>query len=507
MGNNKIRSIVILGGGSAGWMTALSLINALPSNCKITVVESDSIGTVGVGEATIPPIKDFNKRLGINEKDFLKATKGTFKLGIEFIDWAKKGHSYGHMFGQHGLPFDSLPLYQYWLKSKSEGNDLPFDAYSMAWVLAQSNKFDKPQGSYGSVMGTFDYAYHFDAGLYARFLMEKAVKAGVNRKEGKVTTSDVDHKKSIIESITLESGEVISADFFVDCSGFKGILIEEALHSGYTDWTHLLPCDSAVAVPSKHTGPIAPITQSTARESGWQWRIPLQHRVGNGYVYSSKFISDDDAKKTLLDNIDGELIGEPKLIKYRTGHRNYPWKGNCVAIGLSSGFLEPLESTALHLIQSSINRFISLFPKQKLDTLSALEFNKQTIDEYDTVKDFIILHYHATERDDTEFWQFVSNMMIPDSLKYRIDQFKNSGHIISSKDELFGLDNWMSVLIGQNITPDSYSPVVDMRSNVDYKQFLKDIKYAIDGSAKVAPTHEKFIESFCKADTGVYISR
>ncbi|WP_435275957.1 tryptophan halogenase family protein [Psychrobium sp. nBUS_13] len=503
----KIKSVVILGGGSAGWMTAASLIHVLPTNCDITLIESDDIGTVGVGEATIPPIKEFNTRLGIDEKEFLRATKGTFKLGIEFVDWTRKGHSYGHMFGQFGPGFDYVPLFQYWLKSKSEGNDLPLDAYSMAWALSQSNKFDKPQNGYGNIMSTYDYAYHFDAGLYANFLKEKAIKAGIKRIEGIVASSDVDQKTSIINSLTLEDGETISADFFIDCSGFKGVLIQDALHSGYTDWTHYLPCDSAVAVPSEHTGPIPPLTKSTAREAGWQWKIPLQHRVGNGYVYSSKFISDEEAKATLLDNVDGKLLAEPRVIKYTTGHRNQPWKGNCLAIGLSSGFLEPLESTALQLIQSAIYRFISLFPKNNMDGLSAFEYNKRTIEEYNTVKDFIILHYHATERDDTQFWQMVSNMDIPESLKYRLDQFKNRGHIIFSKDELFGLDNWMSVLIGQNVTPDTYDPIVDMRENVDYQKFMKDIKHAIDESAKIAPTHEDFLKSYCKKDTGIYISR
>jgi len=496
---NKIRSIAILGGGSAGWMTAISLINALPANCDITVIESDEIGTVGVGEATIPPIKEFNKRLGIDEQEFLTATKGTFKLGIEFIDWTRKGHSYGHMFGQFGPRFDYLPLYQYWLKSKTEGNKLPLDDYSMAWALAKSNKFDKPQGGQNSIMNTYHYAYHFDAGLYAEFLKKRSMKLGVKRIEGIVESSEVDYQNHLIKNLTLKTGEIIEADFFIDCSGFKGVLIEGALQSGYTDWTHLLPCDSAVAVPTKHTGPIASLTQSTARDAGWQWKIPLQHRVGNGYVYSSKFISDEDAKKTLLDNVEGELLGEPRIIKYKTGHRNEPWKGNCLAIGLSSGFLEPLESTALHLIQSSIYRFISLFPRNSLDKISASEFNKKTIEEFNAAKDFIILHYHATERDDTPFWRKVSSMDIPTTLKYRIEQFKNRGHIIFSKDELFGLDNWMSVLIGQNIIPDTYDPIVDMRPDVNYQRFLKDIKYAIDESAKIAPTHESYIKGFCNS--------
>lgn len=499
MANNKnIRSITIVGGGSAGWMTAISLINLLSSNCKITVVESDTIGTVGVGEATIPPIKEFNKRLGINEKEFLTATKGTFKLGIEFIDWTRKGHSYGHMFGQYGPPFDYMPTYQYWLKSREKGNELPLDAYSMPWALAQSNKFDKPQGDYGSVMNTFDYAYHFDAGLYAKLLMEKSLQKGVKRIEGIVESADVDYQKDLIKSITLASGEVITSDFFIDCSGFKGVLIQEALQSGYTDWTHFLPCDSAIAVPTKHINDsMPPLTQSIAQDAGWQWRIPLQHRVGNGYVYSSKFISDEEAKQTLLNNIRGEPLAEPKLIKYKTGHRNQPWKGNCVAIGLSSGFLEPLESTGLQLIQSAIYRFISLFPNGSLDLLSAKEFNKRTIEEYNTVKDFIILHYHATERDDTPFWRKVSSMDIPETLKYRIDQFKNKGHIVYSKDELFGFDNWLAVFIGQNILPSSYDPIVDMRLGVDYQRFLKDIKSAIEGSAKLAPSHESFIKRLC----------
>ncbi|WKD50461.1 tryptophan halogenase family protein [Microbulbifer spongiae] len=496
----QVKSIVILGGGSAGWMTAASLIHAAPKHCKITLVESEEIGTVGVGEATIPPIKQFNQRLGIDENAFLKATKGTFKLGIEFVDWTKKGHSYCHPFGQFGADFDSLPLYHYWLKAKSEGDHTPLDHYSMAWMLGKENKFDQPLRDPRYMMSTFDYAYHFDAALYAHFLKERAMKQGVKRKEGIVKQVDVNQQTQTINHLVLETGEVITGDFFVDCSGFRGILIEEALYAGYQDWRHYLPVDSAVAVPCEHGGELSPYTRSTAREAGWQWRIPLQHRVGNGYVYCSKFISDESATSTLMESLEGRPLAEPKIIRFKTGRRNQMWKGNCVAIGLSAGFLEPLESTALHLIQTSINRLISLFPVEKNDQLSATEYNRITLAEYDVLRDFIILHYHATQRDDSPLWQKVSSMDIPERLAYKLAQFKHKGHIVYCEDELFKRVNWLAVLVGQEVMPKTYDPIVDMREHVDYKKILKEIKHAIDESVKRAPTHQQYIDKFCKSD-------
>lgn len=499
MNTNQVRSIVILGGGSAGWMTAASLIQAIPKNCHISLIESDEIGTVGVGEATIPPIKQFNKRLGIDENTFLRETKGTFKLGIEFVDWAKKGHSYCHPFGQFGAKFDHAPFYQYWLKSRKNGNNASLDEYSMAWALARSNKFDLPQNDPHCIMSTFDYAYHFDAGLYANFLRKKATREGVNHIKGKVISVDVEHSKSTIKQLILADDRTIKADFFIDCSGFSGILIEKALHAGYTDWGHFLPCDSAVTIPTKKDNDLPPYTRSTAKEAGWQWRIPLQHRTGNGYVYSSKFICDEEAKASLMNSIDGEPLESPKLIRFKTGHRNQMWKGNCLAIGLAAGFLEPLESTALHLVQTAINRFIALFPTEKIDKLSIQEYNELTLKEYETVRDFIILHYHATSRNDSAMWRKVSKMDIPETLSYKIKQFSLKGHIVNCENQLFKQENWLAVLTGQEITPKCYSPIVDMRSHIEYEKFLHGIKDAIDDAAKIAPTHQQYINKFCKA--------
>lgn len=497
MSSTRVKSIVILGGGSAGWMTAAALVNAAPKHCKITLVESQEIGTVGVGEATIPPIQQFNQRIGINEADFIARTKGTFKLGIEFVDWTRKGHRYGHPFGQFGANFDALAFHHYWLKAHKDGDSNTLDAYSMAWALAKHNKFDKPLADPRHIMSTFDYAYHFDAGLYAKYLAELAIGKGVNRVEGKVKQVVVQEAESLIDKLILDNGDVISADFFIDCSGSRALLIDKALHVPYQDWSHYLPCDTAVAVPCEHPDQsISPYTRSTALDAGWQWRIPLQHRIGNGYVFCSKYLSDEQAKSTLMQNLDGKPLDEPRLIRFATGRRDVMWKGNCVAIGLSAGFMEPLESTALHLVQAAVDRFISLFPVEKNDVLSSQEFNRITLKEYEIVRDFIILHYHATERADTPFWQRVKNMEIPASLDYRLKQFKHKGHVVHCEDELFKRNNWLAVMVGQNVIPETVDPLVDMREHINYVGILKQIKHAIDESAKLAPTQQQFLGKF-----------
>ena len=496
--HEKLRSILIVGGGSAGWMAAAALSNAVRGGVAITLVESEEIGTVGVGEATIPPIKLFNQQIGLNEKEFFEATQGSFKLGIEFVNWTREGHRYFHPFGTFGVDFDAVPLYHYWVKARAEGDGTPFDDYSMAWALARENRFSAPSPDKRLVQSTFDYAYHFDAGLYARFLRRISESRGVTRVEGKITSVERDGETGFVTGVTLDGGRRLEADFFVDCTGFRGLLIGGALEVPYEDWTHLLPCDRAMAVPCAHGGDFTPYTRSTARKAGWQWRIPLQHRIGNGYVYCSRHISDDEAAATLLANLDGEALADPRPLRFTTGRRDRAWEKNVLAIGLSAGFMEPLESTSLHLIQSGLMRFIALFPDRTPDPLAVSEFNRLTALEWEWIRDFLVLHYHANERAEGELWREVREMAIPESLAYRMAQFRKQGRLTSPGQELFLNPSWLAVLIGQNVVPERYDPLADMRG-VDGGRYLSGLRKAMREAAAMAPTHGEFIATRCKA--------
>jgi tryptophan 7-halogenase len=502
-GDRRIRRIVVVGGGSAGWMCAAALANALQGGCEIEVVESDEIGIVGVGEATIPPIKLFNATLGIDENAFLAATNGTFKLGIEFVDWAKREHRYFHPFGKFGADFDVAPLHYYWLRARAAGDATPLQDYCMAWAAARDDKFDRPTRDPRLVQSTYDYAYHFDAALYARYLRAYAEQRGVKRTEGKITGVKLAPENGFVESVVLEDGRAIAGDFFVDCSGFRGLLIEGALHAGYEEWTHWLPCDRAMAVPCARKAGLTPYTRSTARDAGWQWRIPLQHRVGNGYVYCSRHISDDEAAATLLANLESEALAEPRPLRFVTGRRKQSWIRNCVAIGLASGFMEPLESTSIHLIQSGITRLLALFPDRDCDPLTLQEYNKITQTEYERIRDFIILHYCATTRDDTQLWRDCAAMPIPETLRYKIDQFASYGHLVSEGYELFQNPSWLAVLVGQNIIPRRYAPLIDMRSKVDAAKLLGGLRKVIDEAAGAMPSHADYIARHCRATPAV----
>ena len=494
-----LKSIVIVGGGSAGWMTAAALAQAVGPSCAITLIESEAIGTVGVGEATIPPIRHFNQRLGIDEATFVRETQGSYKLGIEFVDWGRKGHSYFHPFGQYGAEFDSVPFYHHWMREALEGRiDGPIDEFSMCWAMAKAGKFTHPATDRRMIQSTFDYAYHFDAGLYAAFLRRYAESRGVTRIEGRVVDVSLRGEDGFIDAVTLDSGTRIEGEFFIDCSGFRGLLIEEALEAGYDNWQHWLPCDRAVAVPCER-GEFTPYTRSTAREAGWQWRIPLQHRTGNGYVHCSAFISEDEAGDTLLANLDGKALADPRPLRFVTGKRRKFWDRNCVAIGLSAGFMEPLESTSLHLIQYGILRLIALLPDSAMSPLLSREYNAQTSQEYERIRDFLILHYKASERGDSELWRYTAAMPIPDSLQYKIDHFRSHGMLVSDERELFANPSWIAVYLGQGIMPNRAPALASMRDGVPVAERLSQIRAAMAEAVAAMPSHGEFIARYCAA--------
>lgn len=493
-----IRKIIIVGGGSAGWMTAAALSNSLKQGCEITLIESEEIGTVGVGEATIPPIRLFNETLGIDEREFVKATQGSFKLGIEFVDWAKLGQRYFHPFGPHGRPFDMVHLHHYWLRARADGDPSSLDDHSMAWALAKAGKFERPSPDPRNVFSTFDYAYHFDAGLYARYLRGYSEQRGVTRIEGKVGDVTLNSETGFVDNVTMEDGRVFGGDLFIDCSGFRGLLIEGALNTGYEDWTHWLPCDRAVAVPCGGVGDPTPYTRSTAREAGWQWRIPLQHRTGNGYVYCSQHISDADAADSLMANLDGKPLADPRSLRFVTGRRKSFWTRNVIAIGLSSGFMEPLESTSLHLIQAGISKLLALFPDRDFDNQVIDEYNRVSVTEFERIRDFIILHYKLTQRDDSPMWRATAAMDVPDTLQLKLDHFRKYGRLLAREMDLFAPPSWLAVHIGQLNFPDSTDPLADYRG-VNGREWLAKLRSAMTAAAAQAPTHQQFIDRHCKA--------
>jgi tryptophan halogenase len=496
--DRRITSVVIVGGGSAGWMTAAALCNSAPHGCNITLIESDEIGTVGVGEATIPPIKLFNQTLGIDEAEFMRRAQGSFKLGIQFIDWAQPGRRYFHPFGTFGRPFDIVALHHYWQLAHASGQAASLDEYCMAWAAASAGRFAPPVGEQRNVLSTYDYAYQFDAGLYAAFLREYAEQRGVRRVEGKVGDVQLNGGNGFVESVQLQDGRRFAGELFIDCSGFRGLLIEQALHTGYDDWTHWLPCDRALAVPCASAGEFTPYTRSTARRAGWQWRIPLQHRIGNGYVYCSRFISDDEAAATLLANLDGPALAEPRPLRFITGRRRQLWNRNVIAIGLSSGFLEPLESTSLHLIQAGIAKLLALFPDRDFDPLVSAEYNRIGANEVERIRDFIILHYHLNERQDGELWRQCAAMEIPDTLQEKILHFRHYGRLVQREYDLFGPASWLAVHVGQLNTPQRPDPLIGYRG-IDGVQWLAKLREAMAAAARQLPTHQQYIDRFCKA--------
>ena len=495
---NSIRSVVIVGGGTAGWMTAAALANAIRTGCTITLIESEEIGTVGVGEATIPPIRTFNEALGIAENDFVAATQGSFKLGIQFVDWGKQNHAYFHPFGSYGRNFDFLPLHQYWLAAQARGEAPELDELCMAWAAAKRGKFAPPSPEQRSVLSTYDYAYHFDAGLYAQFLRRYAEARGVVRVEGKVADVGVDGATGHVSHVTMADGRQIDGDLFVDCSGFRGLLIEGALKTGYQDWRHWLPCDSAYAVPCEKVGPPTPYTRSTARAAGWQWRIPLQHRTGNGHVFCSQFISDDEAAAVLMAGLDGKALADPRKLTFTTGRRNLFWNKNVVAVGLSGGFMEPLESTSIHLIQAAIAKLIAFFPDRNFDPLVIDEYNRLAIAEYERIRDFIILHYKLTSRTDSELWRYCAAMEVPDTVTWKIEHFRRNGRLVQRDADLFGPPSWLAVHIGQGNLPQGTDPLLPLRG-VDHAEYLRKLEGALARAAEAMPDHADYIAKNCAA--------
>ncbi|WP_300544896.1 tryptophan halogenase family protein [Maricaulis sp.] len=501
MSDPRVRKIVIVGGGTAGWMTAAALGKILgPDYGEITLVESDAIGIVGVGEATIPQIKLFNTMLGLDENEFMRMTKGSFKLGIEFVDWARKGDAYFHPFGPFGVDMEGVSFHAFWLRGQALGEPFPITDYSLQSVAGKANKFMRPIDAGKSPLSNIAYAFHFDAFLYSKFLRQFAERRGVKRQEGKIVKVHQNGETGFIESVELESGQRLDGELFIDCSGFRGLLIEQTLQSGYDDWTHWLPCDRALAVPCESVEPLTPYTRATARDAGWQWRIPLQHRIGNGYVYSSSHITDDEAAETLLANLDGEPLADPRPIRFVTGRRKTPWIKNCVAIGLSSGFLEPLESTSIHLIQSGIAKLLQMFPRKSFEQADIDRFNARTKTEFEQVRDFIILHYNATQRDDTAFWNHCRTMDVPEGLKEKYRIFEGYGRVFRENEELFNDTSWFAVMIGQRLQPRSYDPVAEVLCPEETKRRLDQIRQAMHASADYMPSHAEFIAKNCAAE-------
>ncbi|MDD5332179.1 MAG: tryptophan 7-halogenase [Rhodoferax sp.] len=500
MAGNMLRNIVIVGGGTAGWMTAAALSNVLGDRYRIRLVESDEIATIGVGEATIPLIKDFNVALEIDENEFLRQTQGTYKLGIEFVNWGQIGDSYIHGFGKIGHDLGLIPCYQYWLKMHQAGEASDLGNYSINTLAPRKSKYlrSEPEMA-GSPLGDIANAFHIDASLYAKFLRRYAEARGVLRTEGRIVQTVLREADGFIDCVVLANGEKISGDFFIDCSGTRALLIGDALKREYEDWSHWLPCDRAIAVPCESVAPLLPYTRSTAHSAGWQWRIPLQHRIGNGHVYSSRFMSQDEATAILLSKLDGKQLAEPRYIPFVPGRRKQTWHKNCVAVGLSSGFFEPIESTNIHLIQSAIARVIRLFPAIGFEQADIDEYNAQTQFEYERIRDFIILHYKATQRDDSPFWKHCRAMEIPATLQHRMDLFSSNGRVYREGSELFGEVSWVQVMHGQGIRPKGYNPLVDLRPREEIRAYLGNIESVIGKCVDVMPTHAEFIAKNCAA--------
>jgi tryptophan halogenase len=494
---DPIRKVVIGGGGTAGWMAAAALTKIIGSfpGLEIELVESEAIGTVGVGEATIPQIVLFNDMLGIDENEFVRETHATYKLGIEFVDWTRPGHRYIHPFGHHGLDMMGIDFHHFWLKAQTLGDTSRLDDYAIGAVAAKAGRMAWPTpGNPKSPLSRIGYAFQFDASLYARYLRRLSESFGVVRTEGRIVDVVQDGDSGLVEALVLQDGRQVSGDLFIDCSGFRGLLIEQKFNAGFEDWGQWLPCDRAMAVACESSDDQQPLTRSTALPAGWQWRIPLQHRTGNGYVYSSAHISDDEAASVLLSNLDGAPLGDPRPLRFKAGHRRKSWIKNVVALGLASGFLEPLESTSIHMVQSGIARLMTLFPSRRFDELEIERYNQLTVQEYVDIRDFLILHYNAVERDDSDLWNYCRTMSIPEELSYKVEMFRRNGRVLREHNELFTETSWLAVMVGQGIEAGDYHPAADILPDSETLQRLAHIREVVASTAELMPMQRDYLQ-------------
>lgn len=497
-----IERIVIVGGGTAGWMTAAALSRLSEKRTvEITLIESEAIGTVGVGEATIPPIVEFNQLLGIDEREMMAATQATFKLGIQFANWGQVGESYFHPFGTYGYHMGGIAFHQVWHRARSEGERRPLQVFNLETVAAHFGRFSRTQDFQRDDLPTMNYAYHIDATRYAAFLRGYSEQRGVVRREGKVVDTTLEPESGFVSSVTMDDGNVVEGDLFIDCSGFRGLLIEQALETGYDDWRHYLPCDRAVALPCERedgSGP-APFTRATAHSAGWQWCVPLQNRNGNGHVYCSEYMSDDEAHDILVGNLAGKPGAEPNFLRFVTGRRKKAWNRNVIAIGLSSGFMEPLESTSIHLINSGINRLVAILSLDGVTQNQQDTYNRLTDKEYRRIRDFLILHYNATARDDSPFWNHVRTMEVPETLTEKIELFKANGQIFREEDELFNETSWAAVMMGQGIHMDGHGPIAASMVVPELKGELDEMEKSVRFAVQHMPSHADYVARYCPA--------
>jgi len=495
-----IRNVVVVGGGTAGWMTAAALSKLLKNKIQVTVVESEEIGTVGVGEATIPMIQRFNQVLEIDENEFMRETQATFKLAIEFVNWGKVGERYMHGFGRIGQALGTVPFEHYWRKLNQGGKAGDLADYSITRAAAARGRFMRPVTDAGnSPLAEIAYAFHFDASLYARYLRKYAEARGVTRVEGRIVDARLSGLSGRVESVLLADGRAVAGDLFIDCSGFRGLLIEQVLRTGYEDWSHWLPCDRAIAVPCESSAQLLPYTRATAHAAGWQWRIPLQHRIGNGHVFCSRFMEEAEAESILLANLDGKPLAQPRTLKFTTGMRRQAWNRNVVSMGLASGFMEPLESTSIHLVQTAIARLIDFFPSAGFDQADIDEYNRLSRFEYERIRDFLILHYHVNQRDDSAFWRHCREMSIPDTLAAKIELYQRNGRIVREGAELFAEVGWLQVMHGQNLKAQGYHPLADLIDEAETDAYLQGVREVIANCVEVMPSHEEFIAKNCRA--------
>jgi tryptophan 7-halogenase len=486
-----IRRIVIAGGGTAGWMVAAGMSKVLGKRLDIKLIESDEIGTVGVGEASIPTLIHFHQLLEINEQEFMAATSATFKLGVSFENWHARKEQYIHSFGLTGTDHWTAGFQHFWMKGRERQLAGDYGNYCLELRAAQEGRFAHLPGN------GMNYAYHLDATRYARFLRTFSERFGVQRIEGKIVSVTRDPASGDIAALQLEGGSLVEGDLFIDCTGFRALLIGQEMGVPYEDWSKWLLCDGAVAVQTRSVDEGVPYTRAMAREAGWQWRIPLQHRVGNGIVFSSRYTSTEQARASLLANLEGEALTDARVIRFRPGQRRQAWKGNCVAIGLSSGFLEPIESTSIHLIQRGIVRLMQLFPNEGIRAADVEEYNRQAVQETEHIRDFIILHYKVTERDDTPFWRACREMEVPESLRHRIELFRESGRVFRMSNELFAENSWIQVMLGQGIMPRQHHPVADLMGDAELSAFLDSISAPIERTIAQLPPHHTYVERYC----------